>query len=175
MHGALARNKVADAPSFPLHDLVALVKREYGINSLDDLLRRHLDLALNIAHGGIKLDKNPDELQRDHISPKSRLEKAGVGYDKVNHYANFHFLRSADNLNKLINLRTNGSESPATMFRRTRKGISRRLLTWKDLEPGQFDSMIERRGKRIREKAEQLFGVKEDAFNALFADEPVKT
>jgi hypothetical protein len=29
--GAFARNKVATAPSFPLQDLVALVKREYGI------------------------------------------------------------------------------------------------------------------------------------------------
>ncbi len=50
--GAFAKNKVANAPSFPLQDLVTLVKREYGIKSLDDLLQRHLDLALNIAHGG---------------------------------------------------------------------------------------------------------------------------
>ena len=34
--------------------------------------------------------------------------------------------------------------------------------------------MIERRGKRIREKAEQLFSMPEDEFNALFADKQDK-
>jgi hypothetical protein len=47
--GTFAKKKVADASSFPLQDLVALLKRVYGIKSLDDLLKRHLDLALNIA------------------------------------------------------------------------------------------------------------------------------
>jgi hypothetical protein len=55
-----------------------------------------------------------------------------------------------------------------------RKDLEERLLTWEDLEPGQFEIMIERRGKRIREKAEQLFGLQEDAFNALFADKQAK-
>src|SRR4051794_27292224 len=98
--GAFAKNKVSSSQGFPLTDLTALVRREYGIKSLDDLLRRHLDLALNIAHGGITLDKNPEELQRDHIFPKSKLEKAGYPSELVNHYANFHFLRGSDNLNK---------------------------------------------------------------------------
>jgi hypothetical protein len=169
--GAFAKKRVASALSFPLHDLIALVKREYGIKSLDDLLRRHLDLALNIAHGGITLDKNPDELQRDHIFPKSQLEKAGYGHDKVNHYANFHFLRGADNLNKL-------DKPPHEWFRRpgsniqsySEQDLQERLLTWDDLEPGQFETMIERRGKKIREKAEQFFSMPEAEFNALFAD-----
>jgi len=30
--------------------------------------------------------------------------------------------------------------------------------------------MLERRGKKIREKAEMLFSLKEEAFNSLFAD-----
>jgi hypothetical protein len=29
--GVFAKNKAANAPSFPLQDLVALLKREYGI------------------------------------------------------------------------------------------------------------------------------------------------
>ena len=173
--GAFAKNKVAKALSFPLQDLVALVKREYGIKSLDDLLRRHLDLALNIAHGGITLDKNPDELQRDHIFPKAGLEKAGYGYDKINHYANFHFLRAADNLNKLDKppnewFRKPGSDAPPY----SEKDLDERLLTWDDLEPGRFDIMLERRGKKIREKAQQFFSLTEDQFNALFAGEEEK-
>ena len=171
--GAFAKNKVATSTSFALEELVALVKREYGIKSLDDLLRRHLDLALNIAHGGISLDKNPEELQRDHIFPKSQLEKAGYQYEIINHYANFHFLRAADNLNKL-------DKPPHEWFKNPGKNVppysdkdlEDRLLSWEDLEPGHFESMIEKRGKKIRERAEELFGLKEVQFNALFIDKP---
>ena len=169
--GAFSKNKVADAPSLPLSELVALVKREYGIKSLDDLLRRHLDLALNIAHGGITLDKNPEALQRDHIFPKAKLEKAGLPYEKINHYANFHFLRASDNLNKT-------DKNPDDWFRNPGKNappyseqdLEERLLCWDDLGPGQFDVMLERRGKKIRQQAENLFGMKEAEFNLLFAD-----
>ena len=37
--GSFAKNKGSAASSFPLEQLVALVKREYGVKSLDDLLR----------------------------------------------------------------------------------------------------------------------------------------
>jgi hypothetical protein len=168
--GAFTKNKVTGASSFPLENLMALVTREYGIKSLDDMLRRHLDLTLNIAHGGITLDRNPEELQRDHIFPKSQLEKAGYSYDVVNHYANFHFLRGTDNLNKL-------DKPPQEWFRNPGKNVppysendlAERLLTWDDLEPGHFESMIEKRGTRIRQKAEELFGIQEDQFNELFS------
>lgn len=173
--GAFAKNKVAGEQSLPLNDLVALIRREYGIKSLDDVLRRHLDLALNIAHGGITLDKNPEELQRDHIFPKSKLEKAGYPYEIVNHYANFHFLRGSDNLNKL-------DKDPHVWFRNpgtnispySDKDLEDRLLQWDELDPGLFETMIERRGKRIRAKAEELFGLTEDKFNELFR-EPAQT
>jgi hypothetical protein len=173
--GAFARNKVARAESFPLEELIALVKREYGIKSLDDLLRRHLDLALNIAHGGITIDGNPDDLQRDHIFPKSLLEKLGYPYEIINHYANFHFLRGVDNLNKLDKpphewFMNPGKNVPSY----SDKDLEERLLSWDDLQPGNFEVMIERRGKRIREKAEQLFGLSEQEFNVLFADKPTK-
>jgi hypothetical protein len=169
--GAFAKNKVASAQSLPLDELVALIKREYGIKSLDDVLRRHLDLALNIAHGGITLDKNPEELQRDHIFPRSKLEKAGYPYEMVNHYANFHFLRGNDNLNKLDKdphdwFKTPGKNIPPYSY----KDLEERLLQWEDLNPGQFEAMIEKRSKKIRTKAAELFGVTEEEFNAMFAD-----
>jgi hypothetical protein len=171
--GTFAKNKVSDSTTFPLEDLIALIKREYGIKSLDDVLRRNLDLTLNIAHGGITLDKNPEELQRDHIFPKSQLEKEGYPYEMVNHYANFHFLRGTDNLNKL-------AKPPHEWFKNPGKNVpsysendlSERLLTWDELQPGHFEVMIENRGKRIRQKAEELFGLSENAFNTLFIDKP---
>ena len=173
--GAFTKNKVVEAQSFPLEDLIALVKREYGIKSLDDVLRRHLDLALNIAHGGITVDGNPEDLQRDHIFPKSQLEKAGYSYEIINHYANFHFLRGIDNLNKL-------DKPPHEWFRNPGKNVppysdkdlEERLLTWDDIQPGRFETMIERRGERIRRKAEELFSLSEQEFNALFAEKPIK-
>jgi hypothetical protein len=173
--GAFAKNKVAGEQSLPLNELVALIRREYGIKSLDDVLRRHLDLALDIAHGGITLDKNPEELQRDHIFPKSKLEKASYPYEMVNHYANFHFLRGSDNLNKLdkdphVWFRNPGTNIPPY----SDKDLEDRLLQWDELDPGRFETMIERRGKRIRAKAEELFGLTEDEFNELFR-EPVQT
>lgn len=169
--GAFAKKEVANAQSFPLDKLVALIKREYGIKSLDDVLHRHLDLALNIAHGGITLDKNPEELQRDHIFPKSKLEKAGYPYEVVNHYANFHFLRGSDNLNKL-------DKAPHDWFKNPGKNISsystrdleERLLQWEDLNPGQFEAMIEKRSVKIRTKAAELFGATEEECNLLFSD-----
>jgi hypothetical protein len=89
----------------------------------------------------------------------------------VNHYANFHFLRGSDNLNKL-------DKDPLEWFRNPGKNISpysdkdleERLLEWEDLNPGQFESMLEKRGQKIRTKAAELFGVTEEMFNAWFAD-----
>jgi hypothetical protein len=169
--GTFAKNKVSVAAEFPLNDLAALVRREYGVKSLDDILRRHLDLALNIAHGGITLDKNPEELQRDHIFPKSKLEKAGYPYEMVNHYANFHFLRGSDNLNKL-------DKDPHDWFKNpgrdvppySDKDLEDRLMAWDEINPGCYESMIDQRGKRIRTRAEQLFGVTEAQINQLFLE-----
>jgi hypothetical protein len=169
--GAFARNKVRGATGFPLNELASLIRREYGIKSLDEVLRRHLDLALNIAHGGITLDKNPEELQRDHIFPKSKLEKAGYPYEAVNHYANFHFLRGSDNLNKLDKdphdwFRSPGRDAPPYSDR----DLEERLMRWDEINPGCFETIIAQRGKRIRAKAEELFGVSEEDFKKLFAE-----
>lgn len=169
--GACAKNKVSGSKTFPLNDLTALVRREYGIKSLDDILRRHLDLALNITHGGITLDKNPEELQRDHIFPKSKLEKAGLSYELVNHYANFHFLRGSDNLNKLDKdphewFRNPGKDVPSY----SDKDLDERVMTWEEINPDCFETMIAQRGKRIRAKAESLFGVSEEDFKKLFEE-----
>lgn len=169
--GAFARNTVMSSDDFPLKNLARLVKRQYGIDTLDKLLRRHLDLTLNIAHGGITIDNNPDELQRDHIFPKSKLEAANYPYETVNHYSNFHFLRANDNGNKSDKPPHEWFRKPGTNSPYTDNDLSERLLSWELLEPGQFETLIDVRGKKIREKAEKLFGISETDFNALFNDE----
>jgi hypothetical protein len=122
--GAFARRECVKGRPFPLENLCRMVAQYYGITSLEILLTRHLDLTLNMAHGGISLDNNPENLQRDHIFPRSTLEAKGVSEERANHYANFHFLRDKDNLISPTSRRTDGSRSPATS-RPIRKPISR--------------------------------------------------
>ena len=76
-----------------------------------------------------------------------------------------------DNLNK-------SDKPPNEWFRCPGKGVAPysnqdledRLLSWNDLEPDNFMSLIETRGKKIRKRAEQLFGLTEEEFDSLFAD-----
>ena len=90
----------------------------------------------------------------------------------MNHYANFHFLRACDNLNKLDKplhewFRSPGKKTPPY----TEQDLQERLLTWKDLEPGNFETMIKERGERIRAKAESMLGFTEEEINFLFSDQ----
>jgi hypothetical protein len=49
--------------------------------------------------------------------------------------------------------------------------LAERRLTWADLAPEGFDSMLRSRGAKIKHKAEQLFALTEADFNSLFVDE----
>lgn len=166
--GGFARNTIANQVNFPLKDLAQLIRRQYGITSLGGLFSRHLDLTLNIVHGGITLDKNPEELQRDHIFPRSTLESEGYPYDEVNHYANFHFLRASDNVNKTNKPPDEWFRKPGTNTPYTDRDLAERLLTWDMLQPGQFKTMLEARSHRIQEKASKLFGMPVSEIDALF-------
>ena len=166
--GKFARDHVKAGQPFPLRTMAVLV-RKYGVFSLDGLLRKHLDLALNIAHNGINIDNNPDELQRDHIFPRSTLEKQGFPPEQVSHYANFHFLRGSDNGNKSFTppdkwFRNPGKDVPSY----TDQDLAERLLTWDLLEPGTFPKLLEVRSAKIKQRAAQLFGRTEIEFDALF-------
>ena len=166
---SFTRKQITNNSSFPLEKLIELVKTKFGVNSLDSLLRHSLDLSLNLAHGGISLNNNPEDLQRDHIFPRSKRIAEKIPSEKVNHYANFHFLRGIDNLNKT-------DIEPDIWFKNPGKGIppysendlKERLLTWDDLKPGNFLNMIEVRGKKIREKACNIFGYTENEINDMF-------
>lgn len=166
--GAFARKECVKGKPFPLEKLAQLVAAHYGINSLETLLSRHLDLALNIAHGGITLDNNPENLQRDHIFPRATLEKQGLPAAKTNHYANFHFLRGEDNLNKSDTAPHEWFNKPGDQPRYTDDDLKERLLTPKLLQPGQFLVMLEERTKLIHERALALFGMNAADFDSLF-------
>ncbi len=128
-----------------------------------------MDLALNIAHGGITVDGNPDALERDHIFPKARLRDAGVPEEQINHYANFHFLRGKDNRNKTDKpphkwFAEPGGDAPAY----TEQDMAERLLSWDLVQEGMFPSLLEERSGRIREAALRLFDMPAVEFDALF-------
>ena len=167
--GAFARKECVKGKPFPLENLCRLVAQYYGITSLELLLRRHLDLTLNIAHGGISLDNNPENLQRDHIFPRSTLEAKGVSEDRVNHYANFHFLRDKDNLNKSNIAPHKWFMKPGDQPAYTDADLKERLLTHDMLQPGKFSAMVKERSKLIQERALALFKMESVAsFDALF-------
>lgn len=172
--GSFTRKTVTNAAEFPLRELCELTRRNYGIVTLDDLLKRHLDLTLNISHGGITLDRNPDELQRDHIFPRATLQKEGYDYEDVNHYANFHFLRAVDNLNKSDRPPHEWFKSPGKAPSYTEQDLKERLLTWADLMPGNFTTMLKDRSARIKTKAELMLGFSESDIGALFEKEQKK-
>jgi hypothetical protein len=167
--GKFSRDQIRAGQAVPLRALAHLVNRYSGAITFDNLCAKHLDLALNVAHNGISLDGNPENLQRDHIFPRSTLEQQGKPLQLVNHYANFHFLRAVDNLNK-SNIppdkwfRNPGRDIPSY----TDKDLEDRLLTWDLIQPGKFETMIEMRRTKIRERATQLFGRSVEEFDALF-------
>lgn len=167
--GAFARNECAKGKPFPLERLMRLVAKHYGITSLETLLSRHLDLTLNIAHGGITLDNNPDNLQRDHIFPRAMLEGEGVPSERTNHYANFHFLRGKDNLNKSDTPPHKWFRKPGDQPPYTDDDLKERLLTWDLLEPGQFPQLLEARTQQIQKRALELFSMKPGDLEALFS------
>jgi hypothetical protein len=166
---SFCKRHVSAESSFPLEALISLVRRQYGISSLDALLSRSLDLTLNLTHGGISIDNNPDDLQRDHIFPRSKLIEQGYPHDVVNCYANFHFLRGTDNLNKL-------DKPPLDWFKNPGKGVpaysdddlQERLLTWDNLQAGNFDAMCVERGGKIRKKACGILGYSEEEIDRFF-------
>ena len=166
--GAFARRECVKGKLFPLGKLTRLVAAQYGVSSLEALLARHLDLTLNIAHGGITLDNNPENLQRDHIFPRATLEKEGMSPERTNHYANFHFLRGRDNLNKSDIPPHEWFKKPGERPPYSDDDLKERLLTWDLLQPGRFPAMIEERSKLIHERALTLFGMKAADFDALF-------
>lgn len=167
--GAFSRKECVIGKPFPLEDLAKLVAREYGVNSLEALLSRHLDLTLNIAHGGITLDNNPENLQRDHIFPRAALEKQGAPASQMNHYANFHFLRGKDNLNKSDTAPHEWFRKPGDQPAYSEEDLKQRLLTWKLLQPDMFTVMLEERKKLIHERALALFSMNDADFAALFS------
>jgi hypothetical protein len=51
----------------------------------------------------------------------------------------------------------------------TDRDLEERLLTWDLIQPGMFETMIEKRSVKIRERAEQFFGRSIDEVDALFS------
>ncbi len=169
---AFVKKYVQKGKPFPVKELTKLVAKTYGVKSLSELLNRHLDLTLNITHGGITLDNNPENLQRDHIFPRSTLIKGGVTTEKANHYANFHFLRGSDNLNKSDMPPHLWFAAPGVGAPYTNEDLAERLLTWELLQPSQYDTLLVERTKSVHKRALDLFGFEsEEHIDDLFAGE----
>lgn len=103
------------------------------------------------------------------IFPRSKLVKDGVAPEIANHYANFHFLRGEDNLNKSDTAPHLWFEKPGNQAAYTDEALNARLLTRDLLQPGAFPQMLAERTRSIQERALTLFGLDSPAFDALFS------
>ena len=173
--GAFVRKECVKGKPFPLEKLTRLIVQHYGVSSLESLLQKHLDLSLNIAHGGITLNNNPENLQRDHIFPRALLEKEGKPAELINHYANFHFLRGEDNLNKSDTPPHEWFKKPGNQPSYSDEDLKERLLSWEHLQPGQFPVMLQERTKLIQTRALNLFGLKAADADAIWSKSGSKT
>ncbi len=167
--GSFSRKECTKGKPFPLEKLLRMISQYYGINSLETLLSRYLDLTLNIAHGGITIDNNPENLQRDHIFPRAVLEHQGTSPALTNHYANFHFLRGKDNLNKSDTPPHEWFKKPGDQPPYSDDDLKERLLNWDLLQPGNFPILLEKRTELIHKRALNLFGLEKDEFESLFS------
>lgn len=167
--GSFAKKHCKGVTTFPLETLGKLVANYYGVSSLENLLSRHLDLTLNIAHGGITLDNNPDNLERDHIFPRATLARENVPDDRTNHYANFHFLRGKDNRNKSDTPPDQWFRKPGLQPAYSDAELKVRLLRWELLEPGNFYNLLEERSRLISERACKLFGMEKSEIDNLLS------
>lgn len=166
--GGFARHHCMTQGAFPLEALARETRRHRPISTLEHLLNAHLDLALNIAHGGITLDNNPDALERDHIFPKARLREEGFAEEQIHHFANFHFLRGKDNRNKTDKPPHKWFAEPGGGSPYSDQDLAERHLSWELLEEGAFHTMLETRSASIQAEALSLFGMTAEAFDALF-------
>ena len=119
---------------------------------------------------------NPEELLGAALSGcfsmalSLSLEKAGSPQERTNHYANFHFLRGKDNLNKSDIPPHEWFKKPGDQPSYTDADLAGRLLSWDLLQPGGFDQLITTRGTQIQDRALALFGTDAPTFDKLFAE-----
>lgn len=90
---------------FPLEEIEQEIKEWAPFTQLSDFFGSHhsLDPILNILHGGsvdFKTLNSRNAPQRDHIFPRSKLEKTGVPDDKIHHFANMRLLGAIANILK---------------------------------------------------------------------------
>lgn len=165
--GSISRTHCRSTGVFSLEKLAESVSVTRWISSLDGILKSHLDLTLNIGHGGGIVDDSPDGLERDHTFPKSLLATKEIPDGKIGHYANFHFVRQGDNRNKTDKPPHEWFKSPGKASAYSDQEMAERLLLWDLIQPYAFEKLLEVGGQRNREKAVQLCYICEDEFNAL--------
>ena len=103
--GVIKESAKLGVKEFPLHGIESTIKEWWPHEHLNEFFigNTALDPLLNVLHGG-RVDFNTlcsrNSPHRDHIFPKSKLEKRSVPEDKINHYANMRLLGAIPNILK---------------------------------------------------------------------------
>ena len=149
---------------FPIGRLIRLVQQFSDVWSVEDLLRKNLNLTLNIVHDGLTIDDDPQEHERDHIFPRSTLLKEGRAPLEADHFANMHFIRKQDNRNKTNISPDVWFKSPGSAPPYSETDLQARLISEEMIQPGNFEVLIDQRSKLIKAKALSLFSMTETDF-----------
>lgn len=145
-------------PEFPLEAIEQAIREWTRFSHVGEFFDypHALDPLLNILHGGqvdFKTLYPRNAPERDHIFPKSKLEKLGIPSDKINSYANMRLLGKVANVLK-------SNEDPVTAFATCSADVlTADYLIPKDLlDYKRFDDFLERRKELIKGAVDRFLG-----------------
>jgi hypothetical protein len=156
----LAREVRSSAESgsqgFPLLTVESAIKEWRSFDHISDFFNdsNALDPLLNILHGGrvaFKTLNDRNAPQRDHIFPRSKLERQGVLETEINHYANMRLLGAIANILK-------SDEDPVTALAAySEERLAQDYLIPKAfLDYNMFGKFLDERTKLIKERVDQF-------------------
>lgn len=144
---------------FPLPDISNYLSERTGVPyAFSHSMLNDLDLVLNIIGGGYAEipRKRGWSLERDHIFPKSELEKRGISHEFINSAGNLRFLNKTRNILKSAGI----PETDTDFFGSNNPELSRLFhAATQDLTETAFRDFVQKREQLIRDKVTGFLGL----------------
>ena len=144
--------------NFPIDEISKYMEERTGMNyDFSENMLYDLDLILNIIHGGVfEIPKKRGwSLERDHIFPRSILEKKGFTEDLINSVGNFRYINKTRNI-----LKSNALPEENTEFYGSDEWTLKELFmkARDNLTEETFKNFAQKRKELIMSKANEFLG-----------------